>query len=207
MDRNSGAMVYIMCFVGLFHQFEMSVMGETEIAPYKVLQKWSNENVELRHYPAQNWACTQATTRRMSDMSPSGFGKLFRYISGNNVKGQKIAMTRPVLVEIKPDPRSTSDRLYKMGFYMSANDCPSPPTPKAGSVFIEHRQPLNVYSRLYSGFSNEGKLNKEVGRLASSLNRLGKGYRTDVYFYASYNSPFQLFNRRNEVWLVAVPDS
>ncbi|KER29595.1 SOUL heme-binding protein, partial [Opisthorchis viverrini] len=182
-------------------------MGESEIAPYKVLQKWPNENLELRHYPAQNWACTQAIAPRMSDMSSSGFSELFKYISGNNVKGQKIAMTRPVLVEIKPGPRSTSDRLYKMGFYMSADECPSPPTPKASSVFIEHRPPLKVYSRVYSGFSNENKLNKEVGRLASVLNRMGKGYRTDVYFSASYNSPFELFNRRNEVWLVADPDS
>ncbi|GAA47672.1 heme-binding protein 2 [Clonorchis sinensis] len=143
----------------------------------------------------------------MSDMSSSGFSKLFKYISGNNFKEQKIAMTRPVLVEIKPNPRSTSDRLYKMGFYMSANDCPSPPMPKDSSVFIEHRQPLKVYSRVYSGFSDEDKMNKELKRLASSLNRIGKSYQTDVYFSASYASPFQLFYRRNEVWLVAVPDS
>ncbi|TGZ44670.1 hypothetical protein CRM22_011190 [Opisthorchis felineus] len=125
----------------------MGSLGGTQCAPYEVLQEWKDENVELRSYPVQNWVCTQATSHRMDDMSSSGFFKLFNYIRGNNDKNQKIAMTKPVLIESKPDPESARNRIFKMGFYMSATDCPSPPEPKANDVFIEQRQAMKVYCR------------------------------------------------------------
>ncbi|TGZ44672.1 hypothetical protein CRM22_011190 [Opisthorchis felineus] len=185
----------------------MGSLGGTQCAPYEVLQEWKDENVELRSYPVQNWVCTQATSHRMDDMSSSGFFKLFNYIRGNNDKNQKIAMTKPVLIESKPDPESARNRIFKMGFYMSATDCPSPPEPKANDVFIEQRQAMKVYCRVYAGFSNDRKLNEEARQLGSSLDRLGKHYQTDAYFFAGYDPPFRLFNRRNEVWFLALPDS
>lgn len=65
----------------LTHQLTMAQKYETQ--PFEVIK--TIEEAELRFYPSV-----------MKIQSNGDFGSLFRYISGANEAGQKIAMTTPV---------------------------------------------------------------------------------------------------------------
>ena len=78
----------------------------TETAPYRQVRAASP--FELRDYP--KLTVVEAT---QNDGGDSGFRRLFRFISGRNTAGAKIAMTAPVLMG-ENDGRST------MAFVMPA---------------------------------------------------------------------------------------
>ncbi|KAA3676553.1 uncharacterized protein DEA37_0002701 [Paragonimus westermani] len=176
---------------------QMGLFGTTQIAPYEVVQEWKVENVQLRQYPAQTWVCTKVIASKMDDMSSPSFFKLFNYIRGDNVENRKIAMTKPVTIESKPNPDSALTRIFTMGFYLPGD---APPSPKAADVFIEHRPQMNVYCCLYPGFSNDHKLMEEARKLSQSLDNLRQPYNNESFYFAGYDAPFRLFNRRNEIW-------
>jgi len=78
----------------------------TEEPGFKLLEK--DGSFELRQYPAY----VVAETRVEADFKDAGgvaFQRLFRYISGNNVAQQKIAMTAPV-TQSSGAPRSRRSR-------------------------------------------------------------------------------------------------
>ena len=66
-------------------------MAQIESQDYKIIQSFND--VEIRLYSPVMLA------KYSSKNSGSGFGKLFRYISGNNSQNIKIAMTTPVHME------------------------------------------------------------------------------------------------------------
>ena len=69
--------------MGLFAQ-------DTEIQNYEVIK--NVEDFEIRFYPP---------SMKAKVTSDRNFAKLFRYISGNNVNNEKIAMTAPVYMTSK----------------------------------------------------------------------------------------------------------
>ena len=66
-------------------------MAQTETQSYEVLK--NIDGCEIRFYPPVMMA------KYTSDNGRSGFGKLFKYISGNNDGETKISMTTPVHME------------------------------------------------------------------------------------------------------------
>ena len=61
----------------------LTMAQKYETQPFDVIDQF--DEAELRYYPPV-----------MKIQSSGDFGSLFRYISGNNETGQKIAMTTPV---------------------------------------------------------------------------------------------------------------
>uniref|UniRef100_A0A183AYM4 Heme-binding protein 1 n=1 Tax=Echinostoma caproni TaxID=27848 RepID=A0A183AYM4_9TREM len=177
--------------------------GETECSPYDVVQKWENDIVELRRYPAQKWVCTSSTASKMDEVMNSSFFKLFRYIRGSNSANCKIPMTKPVLTESRPVANTVHERIFTMGFYIPAEFQNNTPEPTESGVFILEREEMKLYARTYGGFSNDSKLCENARKLGTVLDELGKAYQTDPFFFAGYDPPFRLFNRRNEVLLIA----
>lgn len=56
--------------------------------------------------------------------------------------------------------------------------------------------------RSFDGFSSAQKNQEQLLTLASVLREEGKVFDEKVYYTAGYNSPFNLLNRNNEVWLI-----
>ena len=79
--------------------------GGYATAPYKSVR--STGSFEVRDYPA----LTVVETPLSGPGGDAGFGRLFRFITGRNEGGQKIAMTTPVFM-------SGSDSNKTMAFVM-----------------------------------------------------------------------------------------
>ena len=148
---------------------------------------FSDENFEIRFYHSSLKA------KVVSERSANGnFYKLFQFISGNNSKGEKIAMTTPVYM--KDEENSNT-----MEFVMpSSYNIESISKPNDESIEIYESEAKYFACVRYGGYYNSGKFNTHSKKLIEKLSELNIKTRGDL-FYVSYNSPYKVFNRRNEV--------
>ena len=147
----------------------------------------SEDEFEIRFYPAALKA------KVISRSNANGnFYKLFQFISGNNSKGEKIEMTTPVYM--KEDNNSNT-----MEFVMpSSFNMESISKPNDESIEIYESKPKYFACVRYGGYSNSGKFKTHSKKLIEKLSELNIKTIGDL-FYVSYNSPYKVFNRRNEV--------
>merc|ERR1712227_617837 len=170
--------------------------GPYEDLPYSVTQNYGN--YEKRHYPEAVMACTYHLVDQAGDplaglennnpytimmsrrfqKTPASimFRRLFKYISGVNQKGQEIAMTRPVSTlhkVVREDSLGNLEALL-MCFYLPSFD----------------------------GFALTADT-WESQRQILLDDLIGKKVKNDEFFCASYNSPMEMTNRRNEIWVQA----
>ena len=147
----------------------------------------SEDEFEIRFYPAALKAKVISTRN-----ANGNFYKLFQFISGNNTKGEKIEMTTPVYM--KEDNNSNT-----MVFVMpSSYNMESISKPNDESIEIYESEAKYFACVRYGGYSNSGKFKTHSKKLIEKLSKLNIKTKGDL-FYVSYNSPYKVFNRRNEV--------
>merc|ERR1711920_1177792 len=132
----------------------------------------------------------------------TGFMCLFKYISGANEGNQKVEMTAPVSEYITPGQGPFCEDHFTVSFFVPYAFQGKAPAPTASDVTIEKRPAMTVYVASYSGFSDINKLRAAASDLGNELEKEGLAFDTEHIWYAGYDSPFRLFNRHNEVWLV-----
>lgn len=168
-----------------------------ESAPYEVVE--SDGNVEIREYPDLVLVSTEAQfDARGNDGS---FMRLFRYISGNNEKDQKIEMTTPVFME--PDSPESKGQ---MGFVMPKQIAEAgAPAPKALDVAIRKRDGGRFAVIRFSGVMDAKKAVAQESKLREWLMARGiEGEETSER--AGYDPPFTPGPlRRNEVLIRLKP--
>ena len=147
----------------------------------------SDKNFEIRFYPSSLKA------KVASSKSANGnFYKLFQFISGNNSKGEKIEMTTPVYMK-------SDDNFNTMEFVMpSSYDMESISKPNDKNIVVYESEAKYYACIRYGGYSNSSKFDKHSQKLIQKLSKLNITSIGDI-FYVSYNSPYKVFNRRNEV--------
>ena len=165
-----------------------------ESAPYSVVL--SNGDYELRDYP--ELAIVQTP---MSDSGAnggnSGFGKLFRYISGHNKSQKSIAMTTPVF--ISQDPGT-------MAFVLPAkSSSEQAPAPLDSSLSLE-KVPAGRFAVLrFSGARSAAKESQALALLKTWIAEKGLGAEESPVF-GYFDPPWTpSFLRRNEVMLRLMP--
>ena len=166
-------------------------MTMTQQQPYEVLTK--HKGFELRKYPAGIQIETQARGDFVNAGS-LGFGPLVRYISGNNKKGQSIAMTAPVIQE------STGPKTHMVRFVlpeqMSLGQVPESTDPGVKIIKV----PAHLAAaRRFSGSWDQEKFELEGKKLVSELLTSGLETVGSLYF-ARFDPPWKPgFLKRNEV--------
>merc|ERR1712018_719365 len=153
------------------------------------------------------------------------FRRLFKYISGVNQEGKEIEMTRPVssLHKVVREDSLGNLEMLLMCFYLPSEYQPghshphketkpaqqarhasiSAPTPMEDSrVEIITRPAIDVYVRTFDGFALTADT-WESQRQILLDDLIGKKVKNDEFFCASYNSPMEMTNRRNEIWVQA----
>ena len=153
-------------------------------------QKYSvilnDDDFEIRYYEPAIKASV------ISDQnSNNNFYKLFQFISGNNSKNEKIQMTTPVYMK-------NENEKNKMEFVMPSKfNMDNISVPNDSSISIYKTKAKYFACVRYGGYSNESKFQEHSERLTKKLSEIGIKMIGDI-FYVSYNSPYKVFNRRNE---------
>jgi len=182
-----------------------------EEAKYNVVRE--EEGFELRKYESHILAETKVAGE-LEDVGSEAFGRLFKYISGNNKQQQKVAMTSPVGQEsssqkiemIAPVGQQKQDGQWVVSFMMPASfTLETTPEPKDPSVSIRAVPARHIAAVRYSGFWSEKSYRRNLAKLQewignNRLTPLGEP------IWARYNPPFTpWFLRRNEILVPVAP--
>lgn len=185
-----------------------------EEAKYNVLRE--EDGFELRQYESHILAET-AVDGAFEDAGNEAFGRLFKYISGNNKQQRKVAMTAPVGQEpssqkiemTSPVGQQKQDGKWVVSFMMPASfTLETTPEPKDPAVSIREVPARLIAAVRYSGFWSEKNYRRNLEKLQYWMvhNHLTPSGEP---IWARYNPPFMpWFLRRNEILIpVASPES
>jgi hypothetical protein len=157
----------------------------TEQPDYKLLAK--DGKFEIREYPSLSVVRTAS--------GDGDFMRLFRYISGDNVAEQKIAMTSPVLVQHEGEKTGMSFILPRE---VAAAGVPDPQDEAVAVDTLEARR-FAVYR--FSGGRNQRNEDRATMALAGWLAK-SQLIPSGPPVFAYYDPPWiPTFLRRNEVML------
>jgi hypothetical protein len=175
---------------------------------FRVLEH--NGAFELREYAPYLVAETRVEAS-FTDAGNAAFQRLFRYISGNNVTQQKIAMTAPVtqsrseaggekIAMTAPVTQVAAGEGYRVAFVLPASyTLETAPTPLDKTIEIRAVPAQLVASWRYSGRWTEGNYRESEARLREQMAERGLQPSGEPVL-ARYNPPFMpTFMRRNEV--------
>ncbi len=127
-----------------------------------------------------------------------GFRPLFSFITGANDTGEKVAMTAPVLQDVKGSESDGGS--YSVSFVMPAgSDRDSMPQPTDGSVILRDVGEFTALATRWSGRWTKPTFDAHVARLAD-VARVHGLVLVGAPRFARYNPPWTpWFMRRNEV--------
>ena len=162
-----------------------------ESAAYNVLE--SEGPFEQREYPDLMLVTTAMESQSSSD--GGSFGRLFRYISGNNDDGRKVAMTTPVFME--PQNQQTDGQMgFVLPQQMAAANIPQP---KSETVQIQQRAGGKFAVRRFSGRLDEAAIADNEEKLRQWIDSKNWSGNEGIEF-AGYDPPWTPGPfRRNEV--------
>jgi len=179
-----------------------SLGGGYEAAPYDVVQVYNEgsttDRYEERFYPAKKWVCSDLVVAD-GDTGSGNFMKLFGYISGANSREETIEMTVPVTIQRTPE--GTMNRMA-MCFYLTSDQQTNPPQPNDSDLYLLDRPAMTIYTRKFGGWPSDTFYRAELTNFSDLLTQDGHRVQPNNEYRVGYQSPMQLFNRRNELWLV-----
>merc|ERR1712241_375479 len=151
-----------------------------ENAPYNVVNTY--DGYEERFYPSKMWVCTRS--------GRGGFMQLFGYHGGDNSGNQKIDMTVPVMM-------TNDDKGEEMCFYLTNAFQNNPPQPTGAGVYLSRKKSMYGFATTMGGYPN---FENEARKLKTLLER-GQASSVDfsAYMAMSYDNPWKILNRRNDV--------
>jgi hypothetical protein len=165
---------------------------------------------ELREYAPHVVAETRVAPS-FTDAGNAAFQRLFRYISGDNVAQQKIAMTAPVtqsrseaggekIAMTAPVTQVAADDGYRVAFTLPASyTLETAPTPLDKTIEIRAVPAQLVASWRYSGRWTENNYREHEAELRAAIEARNLEVAGEPIL-ARYNPPFMpSFLRRNEV--------
>ncbi|KAF6257098.1 heme-binding protein 2-like protein [Scenedesmus sp. NREL 46B-D3] len=171
---------------------------------FTVLKK-IGDNIELRRYEPGSWVSVQRSGMQLDSAMSGTFMKLFGYISGGNAAGAKIEMTAPVLTKVVPGQGPTCESQFTMSFYnpWKYQSNAAAPKPTAAGVVLTDMPALDVYVISFGGWANEAAYKQYAARLMQKLKDEKLAFDSSYWFTAGYDSPYNMDNRHNEVWVPA----
>ena len=154
--------------------------------PYEVVS--TLDQIEIRYYPPA--MKVQVESSRTNNRN---FNALFKYISGNNEKREKIAMTTPVYMENKKESQT-------MAFVLPAQYIDTAPQPKGEGVEVYQSKAGFFAAIRYGGYSNPEKVQLYTLQLKKVLAQIEKKIIGQA-LVLSYDAPYKFYSRRNEILL------
>ena len=173
--------IFLTTFLFLNSALVMSQKYETQ--EYEVVDEM--DKIEIRYYPSAPMIKVSSNQSRNNN-----FGKLFRYIAGNNNDEEKIAMTTPVYMS---DQNKTMEFVLPKKFL--SKDLP---VPNDDDIEVYISKPKYFAAIKYSGYSNSKKEQNHSEELIEIIQN-NQLKMLSEYFVLSYDAPTKFYNRRNEI--------
>ena len=170
----------------IFVYFAFYFFLEAEEYDYQVLK--IVDVVEIREYDEMIYA--SYTPKNESNRS-SSFKVIANYIFGGNNANEEISMTSPVVMK----PFDNHEMAFIMPNHYTLSSLPKPDN---SQIKISKVSSSIKAAIRYSGYSNAKIENKKKEELTSILNAREIVHENDFEILV-YNSPYKVFNRRNEV--------
>jgi len=167
----------------LFLNSTMVMSQKYETQEYEVVNQI--DKIEIRYYPSAPMIKVSSNQSRNNN-----FGKLFRYIAGNNIDEEKIAMTTPVYMS---DQNKTMEFVLPKKFLSGEI-----PAPNDNDVVAYISEPKYFAAIKYSGYSNNKKEENYREELVKTIQNNNLRILSE-HFVLSYDAPTKFYNRRNEV--------
>jgi len=164
-----------------------------ESAAYQTLEQ--DGSFELREYPDLMLVTTTADIAAQGN--DGSFGRLFRYISGDNEASSKVSMTTPVFIASE-----TENVGERMGFVLPADVvADSIPVPTGENVEVKKRAGGKFAVLRFSGRMNDETIADSEKQLREWIEAKGWSITSATAIeYAGYDPPWTPgFLRRNEV--------
>jgi len=149
------------------------------------------EDFEVRTYESSLFTSVTLTSSEYEEASNKGFSKLAGYIFGGNDKEEQISMTSPVAI-------SLGDSMTMMFLVPKKNTRESLPRPNDSSIEFKQEPAKTVAAICFGGWANDEKIEAHKNELIAALDKQNIPY-TDKFYFLGYNSPFEVFNRKNEL--------
>jgi hypothetical protein len=158
---------------------------------YEVVERLGG--VEVRKYPSM-------VAAKVDGYGDSGFNLLFSFISGQNKKKAKVAMTAPVVSEKIAMTAPVLSDAGSIAFVMPEGyTMETTPQPTDGRVKIVEFPPRYLAALRFSGRWTERVFQARSEELLGELQKAGIETKGEA-FSMRYNAPFTpWFMRRNEV--------
>ena len=182
----------------------LTVMA-TEEAEYKVIK--AEKKFEIRDY-ASHILAEIMISGSLEGAGNQAFRPLFKYISGDNLKNEKLAMTAPVSQQAAgekismtaPVSQQAAGDGWAVSFMMPASyNMKTIPQPKNPAVKLRLVSAHRMAAIRYSGFWSKNRYNKHKHKLEEWMKLNGLTAVGDPV-WARYNPPFTpWFMRRNEI--------
>ena len=174
---------YFILITILFLNSWIVMSQKYETQEYQVMDQIGK--IEIRYYPSAPMIRVSSNQSRNNN-----FGKLFRYIAGNNNNEEKIAMTTPVYM---------SNQSKTMEFVLPKRFLSGDiPVPNDNDVETYISEPKYYAAIKYSGYSNNKKEENYRQELVKILQNSNLKTLSE-HFVLSYDAPTKFYNRRNEV--------
>ena len=154
-------------------------MAQNETQSYKVIQNILD--AEIRYHPP---------VMKVKTDKEGGFSSLFSYISGSNSKKQKIEMTTPVIMN-NHEGEAIMEFVLPKGF-----NSQNTPVPSKSNIKIYQSGYYAAFS--YSGYTNLIKEQSVIKKGELLLEKKKIIYKNQPLILV-YNSPYSLFNKKNEI--------
>ncbi|XP_048048026.1 heme-binding protein soul3 isoform X2 [Megalobrama amblycephala] len=170
----------------------------------KILQKCGEVVYEKRHYEKAHWACITVHEDTYEQSICYGFMKIMRFICQQNTAGTYLGMTIPIVTVVRTDEQHTTlSRAVTVAYYLPTVHQTDPPRPHDPEIVIEQWPATIVYTRAFTGATNELSIMHEISTLAEALDSLAACVN-DSFIVAGYTNPAAA-NRQNEIWFLERP--
>ncbi|XP_063297444.1 heme-binding protein 2-like [Pelobates fuscus] len=171
---------------------------DSQCPRYQVVE--TSDDFELRAYDATRWALTNTDPSMDSTPITESFKLMAHYIRGSNNKGMKMEMTVPVTVFIPLNSESPINA--SLAFFLPPElDIPEPTDP---NIFFLTFPETKLYVKSFDGFAEPIDFFEKAKSLYETLVAQKKEFLSSFYACNIYDSPYEVVDRHNEVYYVAI---
>ena len=161
-----------------YDQMDVQQLGKVDGIEFKIYNKYTKASLSINSNNMRN--------------ANNKFSVLANYIFGGNQENTQIGMTSPVIYNM------TNQSTFS--FIMPAKMENNLPLPNNDEIFFMtvHNQCVAVIT--FGGFAKQEKCEKKHEELKQKLSKIGLSFDDD-FIVAVYQAPYQLINRKNEIWI------